>query len=457
MSIRARMTLGTVALLAAALAAFGVLTYSLLQRSLIGRIDDQLVAAHGPAISALHNTEPTAGGVASSTALLPVGTVVQLLGPDGTVRAVRSFGVPTPPSLRYPTPVPGTRIFDAAAEGDGSPDYRVLATALPDGGGTTLVAIPRTEADTILQRLLILEVLVGFAAILTAGLCTRWSIAFGLRPVTTMAAAADRIAGGNLTDRVQPSDPRSELGRLGLALNSMLERIDASFARQKATEDRLRRFVSDASHELRSPITTIRGYAELFGRGASMRLDHLAHSMDRIEAEAARMGGLVDELLLLARLDEGVPLQRGPVDLASIAGDAIRDLKAGGRDNPVSLAVGESVVLDGDEAKLRQVVANLLANAVTHTPEGTAVHVSVSRADGDVVLCVADEGPGLTPEAAERAFDRFYRAARARSETKGAGLGLSIVSAIVDAHGGRVELEPAGPGARFVCRIPAGE
>ena len=465
-SIRARMTAVTVLLLAVALAGCGVITYSLLHRSLLGRLDDQLAAAVAPATTVLGQRDPMgAPGPPTSgdSALIPAGTFAELLAPDGTVKASRFFGpqASAPPAIGREVPgaqgrpAAGSAVFDATSDGEAGTRYRVLALALPDSEGTAVVAVPRTEADEILRRLLILEILVGLAIVLTAGLVTRWSVAFGLRPVTTMARAADGIAAGNLTDRVQPSDAGSELGRLGLALNSMLERIDVAFAERKATEDRLRRFVADASHELRTPVTSIRGYAELFGRGAALRLDDLEYSMERIEAEAARMGGLVEELLLLARLDEGVPLQRAPVDLVAVAGDVIADLRAGGRHNPVSLAFDDVVVLDGDEARLRQVVANLLTNAVTHTPEGTAVHVSVTRQDGDVVLRVADEGPGLAPDVAERVFDRFYRDPRARSEQKGSGLGLSIVSAIVDAHGGKVALEPNNPGATFVCRIPA--
>ena len=468
MSIRARLTVITVLLLAVALGGCGAITYSLLHRSLIDRMDAQLAAAVQPATTVLQmpdrvGTAPTSAQVPADSVLIPAGTFAEILGPDGASRAQRFFGpqLSSPPVI--PRTVPGStarpalgppEVFDADAEGGSGIRYRVLAAALPAAAGTAIVAVPRTDADEILRRLLILEVLVGLAVVLTAGLCTRWTVAFGLRPVRTMARAADGITAGNLTDRVRPSDARSELGRLGLALNSMLGRIDDAFAERKATEDRLRRFVADASHELRSPVTSIRGYAELFQLGGSLRLDDLAYSMERIEAEAARMGGLVEELLLLARLDEGVPLQRGPVDLAAVAGDAIADLRVGGRHNPVSLVAGGPVVVDGDEARLRQVVANLLTNAVTHTPEGTPVHVSVLREGDEVVLCVADEGPGLAPEVAARAFDRFFRDPRARSERKGAGLGLSIVSAIVDAHGGKVGLEP-GPGARFVCRMPS--
>jgi two-component system OmpR family sensor kinase len=454
-SIRARMTVVTVALLAAAMVGFGTITYSLLQRSLVGRLDDQLLSATAPAASVLQRGEPSV-----SAALFPAGIYATLVPTDGAIRTASFSGSTSagPPVIRRALPgladvstVP--LVFDADAAGS-AVRYRVRVTPL-GSAGTVVVAIPRSEVDDTLRRLLLLELLVGLAVVLTAGLLTRWSVGFGLRPVTAIARVADRITAGNLTDRVRPSDPQSELGRLGLALNSMLERIDVAFAERTASEERLRRFVSDASHELRTPVTTIRGYAELFGRGASMRLDDLGRSMERIESEAARMGGLIDELLLLARLDEGVPLRRGPVDLAALAADAIADLRAAGRTNPLHLAADAPVVLDGDEARLRQVLANLLTNAVSHTPEGTAVAVGVSREGGEVVLRVADSGPGLAPEVAERAFDRFYRAPRARSEVKGAGLGLSIVSAIVAAHGGKVSVEAnGGPGACFVCRLP---
>jgi two-component system OmpR family sensor kinase len=256
---------------------------------------------------------------------------------------------------------------------------------------------------------------------------------------------------------VEPTDERTEIGRLGIALNSMLAQIEAAFEERRASESRLRRFVADASHELRTPLTSIRGYAELFRRGASSRPEDLEKSMRRIEVEASRMGVLVDDLLLLARLDQGRPLERAPVDLSVVAGDAVESARAVEPDRPIDVALSRPALVEGDEGKLRQVVDNLLDNVRVHTSPRTPVHVKVERSGSEVVLSVVDEGAGLSPEAAGRVFERFYRGDPARSRvTGGAGLGLSIVAAIVEAHGGRVGVSsPEGAGAAFEVRLPA--
>jgi len=272
-----------------------------------------------------------------------------------------------------------------------------------------------------------------------------------------MGDTAGAIAAGDLTRRVKPAESRTEIGRLGLALNSMLAQIEAAFEERRASEDRLRRFVADASHELRTPLTSIRGYSELFRRGAGARPEDLAKSMRRIEAEASRMGVLVDDLLLLARLDQGRPLEREPVDVAKVATDAVDGARAIDPSRPIDLQVNGVASVIGDEGRLRQVIDNLLDNARVHTPPGTPVGVRVSSQADEVLLSVTDNGPGLPPEAADRVFERFYRGDPARSrETGGAGLGLSIVSAIVEAHGGTVTVSsPDGTGATFEVRLPA--
>jgi two-component system OmpR family sensor kinase len=278
-------------------------------------------------------------------------------------------------------------------------------------------------------------------------------------PLERIASTAGDIAGGDLSRRVEPAEPDTEIGRLGLALNAMLAQIETAFAERAASEDRLRRFVADASHELRTPLTAIRGYAELFRRGAAERPEDLARAMRRIEDEAARMGLLVEDLLLLARLDQGRPLERGPVDLVAVAGDALADLSAIEPDRPVTFEHPDRLVVSGDEARLRQVAGNLVTNARIHTPEGTGVHVRVRASDGQAVLEVADEGPGLPPGEENLVFERFYRADAARARTgdsQGTGLGLSIVAAIVAAHGGSVSAgsPPSGRGAYFMVALP---
>jgi two-component system OmpR family sensor kinase len=267
-----------------------------------------------------------------------------------------------------------------------------------------------------------------------------------------MTRTAGAIAAGDLSQRVPEERPGTEAGDLGVALNGMLGRIEAAFDQQAASEARLRQFVADASHELRTPVATIRGYAELHRRGALERPQDLDDAMRRTEQEAIRMGSLVDDLLHLARLDQGRPLDRAPVDLVPVVHDAVRDAQAVHPDRPIRAVADGSVVVPGDRARLHQVVANLVGNALAHAPEA-AIEVRV-RGERDVaVIEVVDDGPGMAEADAARAFERFYRADASRSRHQGgSGLGLSIVDATVRAHGGQVSLTSA-PGAGTTVRV----
>ena len=292
-----------------------------------------------------------------------------------------------------------------------------------------------------------------------------------LRPLVEVENTAAAIAAGDLTRRVPEADPRTEVGRLSAAFNAMVAQIEAAFrARQEsesaavASEDRMRRFVADASHELRTPLTSIRGFAELFRQGAVADADELARVMHRVEGEAARMGLLVEDLLLLARLDQQRPLEQAPVDLLGVVGDSVHDARVLAPDREIGLDVrGDAVpVVLGDEARLRQVVTNLVSNALTHTPAGTPVQVTLevvpANEDGPdrVLLAVVDQGPGMTEAERTQVFERFYRADPARTRSAGGtGLGLSIVAALVAAHGGRVGVQSApGMGSRFLVELP---
>ncbi|MCA1656724.1 MAG: HAMP domain-containing histidine kinase, partial [Actinobacteria bacterium] len=278
----------------------------------------------------------------------------------------------------------------------------------------------------------------------------------GLRPLDDIATTAGAIAQGDLSRRVARDEPTTEIGRLGGALNGMLGQIEVAFAERQASEDRLRRFVADASHELRTPLTSIRAYAELFGRGADRRPDDLGRVLHGIEGEADRMAVLIDDLLLLARLDQGRPLAQDPVDLGALAAEAVEAARAIDGSRPVQLSVVGSVEVGGDRARLRQVLDNLLGNVRVHTPPGTAAVVTVSATGRTAVLSVADDGPGLRGDEAARVFERFYRADRSRSrDGGGTGLGLAIVAAIAEAHGGRASAEgrPQG-GALFRVELP---
>jgi two-component system OmpR family sensor kinase len=250
----------------------------------------------------------------------------------------------------------------------------------------------------------------------------------------------------------------TEAGELGVALNQMMTRIEDAFDERTRTEGRLRRFAADASHELRTPVATVRGYAELYRAGGLDDPQALTDAMRRTEQEAVRMGDLIEDLLTLARLDQGRPLEVAPVDLAALARDAVADARAVHPERELSTDASEPVLVRGDEGRLRQVLANLVGNALVHTPPGAAVRVTARSLGAEAMLEVRDEGPGMTPDVAGQAFERFYRADPSRSRHKGgSGLGLSIVDAITQAHQGRAELDTA-PGRGTAVRIflPAG-
>ena len=468
MSLRARLLIAMVVLVAAGLVVADGATYRLLSSSLIDRVDTQLVAARDPAARELGEQFSGHSGPGPGPGLfLPLGTYAEVRDGTGTTLASTFFhvGQQSYPRPSLPSSLPGATssnqpgpvAFTTKAADQGSPSYRVLATSLGAGQGTLIVAVPLTDVTATLHRLLGVEVLVTVLVLLAVAGLALWMVRLGLRPLAGIGETAGAIAAGDLTRRVEPADERTEVGRLGLALNSMLAQIEAAFEERRASESRLRRFVADASHELRTPLTSIRGYAELFRRGAETRPEDLAKSMQRIEAEAARMGVLVDDLLLLARLDQGRPLEREPVDLARVAEEAVESARAVDPDRPIEFEADGPAGLEGDEGRLRQVIDNLLDNGRVHTPPGTPIRVSVGTEDDDVVLAVADSGPGLSPEVAGRVFERFYRGDPARSrQTGGAGLGLSIVAAIVEAHGGRVSAASAdGTGTTFEVRLPA--
>ncbi len=300
------------------------------------------------------------------------------------------------------------------------------------------------------------QVLGAVAILATLGLVTWWVIHLGVRPVKRMTSAATEIASGDLSARVPEADPRTEAGELGAALNQMLGQIERAFAERARGETRLRQFVSDASHELRTPVATIRGYAELYRSGGLASPGSLDDAMRRTEQESVRMASLVDDLLQLARLDENRPLERAPVDIAAIVEDAVRDARAVDPGRPVQAHTTAPVAITGDEGRLRQVVANVVGNAIVHTPPGTAIEVRAFREPPDAVIEVVDHGPGMTEEVTARAFERFYRADPSRSRHRGgSGLGLSIVDAVVRAHGGSTSLESTpGEGTTVRIRLP---
>jgi two-component system OmpR family sensor kinase len=324
------------------------------------------------------------------------------------------------------------------------------------GGRFVVFAIPLTPAESTLSQLLVLETLIGLGVLAATALLATLIIRISLRPLQRMGGIAADIAAGDLTKRVEPATAKTEIGRLGLALNGMLSQIEAAFAERTESNNRLRRFIADASHELRTPLTSIRGYSEMLRRGANEFPNDAELARRRIEEESVRMSTLVDDMLLIARLDQGRPLESKPVDLQTIATDAADDARAVAPQRTITLTASGSVVVEGDDLRLRQVVGNLVRNALVHTPQQTAVEISVSTQNGTGRMSVVDHGPGLQAKEMERIFEPFYRADPSRSrDSGGAGLGLSIVSAVVSAHGGKVNVkETSGGGVTFEVDLP---
>ncbi len=352
--------------------------------------------------------------------------------------------------------------FNAPSHQAGGPIFRVQATIL-DNGDRLIVAQPLGDIESTLHHLLFVELAVSGAAVIIALIGGFWLVRVGLRPLRDMESTAESIAAGNLTERVPGENQKTEVGRLARTLNVMLTRIEAAFSarlaserRLRASEARLRRFVADASHELRTPIAAISAYAELFGRGASEQKEDLERLMGGIRTETTRMEHLVADLLLLARLDEGRPMEVRSVDLVALCAEAVHTAATVGPDWPVTFRASTPIEVMGDATSLRQVVDNLLGNVRAHTPPGTEAQVTVEPEGDGAVVTVADNGPGMEPEEAAHIFERFYRSDPSRSRAHGgAGLGLSIVSAIVANHGGTVSAQGVvGAGTTFNVHLP---
>ncbi|RIK07248.1 MAG: two-component sensor histidine kinase [Acidobacteria bacterium] len=470
MTMRLKLVLATVALATVALGLTGAISVTLTRAEMIDRVDATLAEAirrpPPPPTSQIDSPQPSnppaqPGSSADGPSKLALAVIV--LAPDGSVSgsAPSGFsGAPDPlPDLSRAKDLKSKETFTVPSI-DGSLDYRARAVTLRDGR-SMVIAIPLTEVDATTARLVLIWLLASLGVLAILSTAAWVIVGRGLAPVGAMAQTADEIAAGEITAadmarRIDHEHPGTEVGRLGMSLNTMLERIESAFAAKAESEERLRRFVADASHELRTPTAAIRGYAELYRSGAAADPEAVEHAMERIEGEAIRMGELVENLLLLARLDQGRPLRHDRVDLAQLVVDAVSDAKAVEPERPIEIEGIAPAVVTGDEARLRQVFSNLMSNALVHTPAATPIHVTVQLTDGSVHIIIEDEGDGIPEDERIRIFDRFTRLEAGRSrETGGAGLGLSIVASIVQAHGGSVSASPSSyGGARFEVVLP---
>jgi two-component system OmpR family sensor kinase len=387
-------------------------------------------------------------------------------------RVKEVYGVPDLPALS--TAQASTSQGEPFTARSASSDvaWRAVAYPLTSGGtnvGTVVIALPLGDVQQTGRQMVVLLLASGLGIVLVGGLAGGWAVRRSLRPLRQIEATAASIAAGDLSQRVPQAPERTEVGRLGAALNGMLTQIESAFAARTASEARMRRFVADASHELRTPLATIRGYAELYRMGALADKAAMDDTMGRIEGSATRMGGLVEDLLALARLDEGRPLHLESLDLVVPAADAVADLQALDPTRTTRLVglTGDQVLgpvrVHADEARVRQVIANLVGNVARHTPAGTPAELAVGTltdATGSSVgvIEVRDHGPGISPEHAGRVFERFYRIDASRTrDSGGAGLGMAIVAAIVGAHHGAVDLlETPGGGATVRVTLPTG-
>jgi two-component system, OmpR family, sensor kinase len=470
MTLRARLTALAVLLVLFGLAAAGVATHYALRSFLVDRLDQEFPPVEAATLRFATDPDRDAPSRQALDSVLPLDSYVAVVYPNGHLLRPYFHG-------HHRVTDDLTELAGRAPLGYSSEDgYRVhVASIVQRGGGQgppqqapdekpvaippgsrVVVALSTGEINSTLDRLDRLDMIIGVIVVAVAGALAWALVRVEMRPLVRIEDTAAAIAAGDLSRRVDVAEPGTEVGSLGESLNAMLAQIEAAFEERRASENRLRRFVADAGHELRTPLTSVRGYAELFRRGGAAHPDDVGMMMARIESEARRMGVLVEDLLLLAKLDEGRPLARQPVALSELVGEMAGDQEVLHPDWPLELAIEPGVEVIGDELRIRQAVANLLANVRAHTPRGTHAVITVARREGMAMVEVADAGPGIPPDVRRRVFERFFRADPSRSRASGgSGLGLSIVAAIATAHGGRVEAEsPDGGGATFRILLP---
>ena len=466
-SLRNRLILAAMVLAAVAISASDFAANAALRSYLISQVDKELIEISTSSLTRLdragiesENSEedndspftefrPLRGvPTSASVSLLDVdGRLIGRIGGDLSQKQIAVFGMSIAEAKAK-----GVAPFTIDGQGD-EPDVRAVVQLLPTGLGTVVVANSLAEVDRTLQRLGFFFLILGLLALTAVGLVSRWIIAISLKPLEQVEETAEAIAGGDLSARLPAAKPDTEVGRLTTALNTMLGRIEESFEARVNSESKLRRFVADASHELRTPLTAIRGFAELHRQGAVVGAENTKELVGRIEKESIRMSTLVEDLLLLARLDQSREMVQEPVDLNALLTEAVASAKAAGPNHLIELSLPSAeVFILGDSQRVHQVVANLLANARTHTPDNSQIKVALEQGVAETVISVSDNGPGLSEDDQERIFERFFRAdpSRARTSGEGSGLGLSIVDAVMQAHGGYVSVQSKlGAGATF--------
>jgi len=473
-SLRNRLTVGVLVLSAIGFIGAGVGAQALLKNYLINQVDDQLLSVvngtadrldqagiardddddddRGPQAARATtplNRVPTSISV---TVLDPFGNLVGGIGGDLNSNQVTEYVMGLLPGQ---VAAFGSKPFTIEAPGA---DFRVATTVLPSSLGSVIVAQSLSDFDKTTRQIGIVFLIIGGLVLLFIAIASRQVIKLSMKPLEKIEATAEKIAGGDLSARLENFEPDTEVGRLSTSLNQMLSRIEESFAARTESESKLRRFVADASHELRTPLTSIRGFAELHRQGAVPEGEKTKELISRIEKESMRMGSLVEDLLMLARIDQSREIVMADVDLSTLIKEAVTSAQVAGPEHPITSDIAHDVHTQGDSDKIYQVVTNLLANARAHTPIGTAIHVATYSADDGTFVTVADKGPGLSAEDQQHIFERFFRVdtSRQRNSSDGSGLGLSIVDEVMKAHGGSVSVssEP-GNGATFTLHFKA--
>lgn len=456
--LRLRLPILTTALLIVALAVSATLSVTLLERSLIREVDDQLRGAAQQFMQ--QGVRGLSGG--DDDGLRPSNYYLQVVDADGSpalsMLATTLMAEPDLPALDAASVQEIAGEYQTVGSVDGGPRWRFVAYPATEQGnvvGAVVLALPMSSVEATLSDMRRLVLLVSLTVVVVAAVIGYAAVQRELRGLRGIEHTAAAVAGGNLSQRVPPAPVSTEVGRLGASFNHMVAALERAFAERAASEARTKRFISDASHELRTPLASIRGYGELYRMGA-VDGEEVPATMNRIESEARRMGALVEDLLVLARLDEGQPLTWGRVDLRDIAGDAAADLGALDPTRQVDLDAPEALIIDADADRLRQVLTNLIGNVARHTPAGTPVQLSVRGDGGEAIVQVVDHGPGIAADDAQRVFERFYRPDTSRARNSGGtGLGLAIVATIVAAHGGTVRYSPTpGGGTTIVVRLP---